>query len=144
LAFLRLFGEGKVLIVVWLLWFGKVCLLESRFKATMVSLIMQGDTEKALEMLAEHYRVSVPRLKVGLPKGKKRNSLGCYSPKNKTITVLNSDTLKQPFVILHEFYHHLRTNVFQQHKGTEKGADAFARDYIQAYETHKALSGNDC
>jgi hypothetical protein len=93
----------------------------------------QGDAEKALEMLAEHYRVNVPRLKVGLPKGKTHNSLGCYSPKNKTITVLNSDTLKQPFIILHEFYHHLRTNVFQQHKGTEKGADQFAKDYIEAY-----------
>ncbi len=133
----------NVLIVVWLLWLGKACLLEARFKATVVSLIAQGDAEKALEMLAERYRVSVPRLKVGLPKGKTRNSLGCYSPKNKTITVLDSDTLKQPFVILHEFYHHMRTNVFQQHKGTEKGADAFARDYVQAYRIGAALSGND-
>lgn len=107
--------------------------MELRFKAAVVSLIAQGDTEKALEMLAEHYGVTVPRLKVGLPKGKKRNSLGCYSPKTKTISVLNSDTLKQPFIILHEFYHHLRTNVFQQHKGTEKGADQFAKDYVEAY-----------
>ena len=112
--------------------------MESSFKATVVWLIAQGDSEKALEMLAEHYRVNAPRLKVGLPKGKTHNSLGCYSPKTKTITVLNGDTLKQPFVILHEFYHHLRTNVFQQHKGTEKGADQFARDYIEAY---RSLSG---
>jgi hypothetical protein len=122
----------------WLLLFRKASVLESRFKAVVVGLIADGQAEKALEMLAEHYRVSVPRLKVGLPKGKTHNSLGCYSPKNKTITVLNSDTLKQPFVILHEFYHHLRTNVFQQHKGTEKGADAFAKDYMQAYRTHGA------
>ena len=117
--------------------------MEARFKVAVVSLIAQGDAEKALEMLAEHYRVSIPRLKVGLPKGKTHNSLGCYSPKNKTITVLDSDTLKQPFVILHEFYHHLRTNVFQQHKGTEKGADTFAKDYVRAYSIGARLSGND-
>jgi len=114
--------------------------LESRFRAVVVSLIVQGDVEKALEMLANRYKVAVPRLKVGLPKGKKRNSLGCYSPRTKTITVLDSDTFRQPFVILHEFYHHLRTNVFQQHKGTEKGADQFAKDYVEAYRAFGSAS----
>jgi len=107
--------------------------LDAKSKVAVVRLIANGDTEKALQLLAEHYDVSVPRVKVGLPKGRKRNSLGCYSPKNKTIAVLNSDALKNPFIILHEFYHHLRTSsVDLKHKGTEKNADAFARDFMYA------------
>jgi hypothetical protein len=50
--------------------------------------------------------------------------------KNKTIHVLNSDVLKDPFVILHEFYHHLRTSIDRKHRGTEKYASKFARDFI--------------
>jgi hypothetical protein len=107
----------------------------------VVWLIANGNAEKALEMLAKHYGVAVPRLKVGLPKGRKRNSVGTYDAKSRTIAVLDSDMLKHPQVILHEFYHHLRTNVRQQHKGTEKGADVFAKDYIQAYNATANASG---
>ena len=115
--------------------------MDPKFKAVVVWLVANGNAEKALEVLAKHYGVTVPKLKVGLPKGRKRNSVGTYDNRSKTIAVLDSDTLKQPFVILHEFYHHLRTNVRQEHKGTEKGADAFARDYIQAYNTAAKASG---
>lgn len=108
--------------------------LEDRFKALIVWLILNGKTEKALELLAKYYKVDVPKLSVGLPKGRKRKALGCYSTKSKTIFVLNSETLKQPFVIIHEFYHHLRTNVNTKHKGTEKYADKFAEEYIKAYK----------
>ena len=111
----------------------KAGFLDSKSKAVVVRLIANGNAEKALEALAKHYGVDVPKLRVGLPKGRKRNSVGTYDRRSKTIAVLDSDTLKQPFVILHEFYHHLRTNIAQEHKGTEKGADAFAKDYIQAY-----------
>ncbi|MCD6432053.1 hypothetical protein DRO45_01145 [Candidatus Bathyarchaeota archaeon] len=108
--------------------------LEDRFKALVVWLILNGKTEKALELLARHYGVDKPKLRVGLPKGKRRKAFGCYTAKDKVISVLNGETLKQPFVILHEFYHHLRTNVDMKHKGTEKYADKFAEDYIQAYK----------
>jgi hypothetical protein len=107
--------------------------LDTKARALTVVLIVDGNADTALRMLADDYGVAKPRLKVGLPKGRRRNSLGCYNAKNKTIYVLNSDIMKQPFIILHEFYHHLRTNVDLKHRGTEKYADRFAKDFIQAY-----------
>jgi hypothetical protein len=107
--------------------------LESAFKARVVWLIANGETEKALSVLAEYYKVSTPKLKVGLPKGRKKSALGCYEAKTKTISVLNSDVFREPFIIIHEFYHHLRTKADLQHKGTEKNADKFARKFIEAY-----------
>jgi len=118
--------------------------LESRFKVTIVWLILDGKVERALKMLAEHYGTSVPTLKVGLPKGRKRTAAGCYNARTRTIQVLDSDALKNPFVILHEFYHHLRTTVNAKHLGTEKYANQFAKEYIQAFKTATAaVSGND-
>jgi len=118
--------------------------LEQKFKASIVWLILNGKTEKALELLAEHYSVEVPKLKVGLPKGRKKKALGCYSAKNETIFVLNSDTLKEPFIILHEFYHHLRTALDRKHRGTERYADEFSKEFIQAYKSKiaEALGNN--
>ncbi len=107
---------------------------EQRFKAKVVWLIANGQTEKALEQLAEHYKVEVPKLKVGLPKKHRKKALGCYSSQNNTISVLNSDILKEPFTILHEFYHRIRTDLDLRHRGTEKYADEFAMEFIQAYK----------
>ena len=107
--------------------------LQANFKPLIVSLILNGQAEKALELLAENYKVSMPKLKVGLPKGHKAKAFGCYTTKDATISVLNSDVIVNPFVILHEFYHHLRTSIDKKHKGTEKNADKFARDFIEAY-----------
>jgi hypothetical protein len=107
---------------------------ERRFKARIVFLIANGQTEEALEQLAEHYKVQVPKLRVGLPKKHKKKTLGCYDPRSRTISVLNSDLLKEPFTILHEFYHHVRTGLDVKHRGTEKYANEFATEYIQAYK----------
>ena len=108
----------------------------SDIKAIVVGLVLNGEAEKALKLLAEHYGVNVPQIEVGLPRGHSRNSFGCYSAKSKTISVLNSDVLKEPYVILHEFYHHLRTTAEIKHKGTEKNANKFAEEFIQAYRTN--------
>jgi predicted transcriptional regulator with HTH domain len=70
---------------------------------------LNGKVEDALEHLTERYNISSPTIKVGLPNRHRKNTLGCYTAKNQTISVLNSDALKEPMVILHEFYHHLRT-----------------------------------
>jgi hypothetical protein len=118
--------------------------LEQNFKALIVYLILDGKAEKALELLAKHYSVDVPKIKVGLPKGRGKKALGCYGAKNKTISVLNSDALKDPFIILHEFYHHLRMTRDAKHKGTEKYADEFSKEFIQAYKTRTTrASGNN-
>ena len=104
-------------------------------KPRIVWLILNQDAEQALTLLAKHYNVNVPKLKVGLPKGHRKNISGCYTSKNHTISVLNSDALGNPFVILHEFYHHLRSrSVTQQHKGTEKNADKFAAEFLKEYQ----------
>jgi hypothetical protein len=105
--------------------------LELEFEAQIVQLIMNGKVEEALEQLARHYKVDLPRIKVGLPGGHRKNVLGCYTAKNQTICVLNSDTLKDPFIILHEFYHHLRMRLDKGHKGNEKLASKFAKEFIE-------------
>jgi hypothetical protein len=110
-------------------------LTSDNFKPLVVSLILNGTPEEALELLAKNYKVKVPTLKVGLPKGHKTTAFGCYTAKNQTISVLNSDVLVNPFVVLHEFYHHLRSkSVDRIHKGTERGADQFAMEFIVAYQ----------
>lgn len=107
---------------------------QENFKPVIVWLILSGKPEDALVLLAKNYKVNVPKLKVGLPKGHKITAYGCYNAKGETITVLNSDILLNPFVILHEFYHHLRSKGADKiHKGTEKNADKFALDFITAY-----------
>ena len=107
--------------------------MEPEFEALVVQLILNGKVEKALELLAKHYSVGLPRIKVGLPKGHRTNTYGCYTAKNQTIYVLNSDALRDPFIILHEFYHHLRTRLDKGHKGTEKLASRFAKEFIETY-----------
>ncbi len=109
--------------------------LHPNFKPTIVWLILNKQTEEALALLAKTYNVNTPKLKIGLPKGHHRNAYGCYTSKNETISVMDSDILGNPFVILHEFYHHLRSKgVDKMHKGTEKNADKFAVEYIQEFQ----------
>jgi Zn-dependent peptidase ImmA (M78 family) len=111
------------------------CMLQASFKPKVVWLILNGKPDEALTLLAENYKVTVPKLKVGLPKGRKATAFGVYTSKNETISVLNSDVLVNPFIILHEFYHHLRSRgVDKQHRGTEKNADKFAVEFIEAYK----------
>jgi hypothetical protein len=107
---------------------------EKQFKAKIVHLIISQKTEKALEQLSQHHHVTTPKLKVGMPKRDHKHQ-GCYVVKNATIHVVNSDSLYNPYVILHEFYHHLRTSG-AEHKGTEKNADKFAKEYIATYYTY--------
>ena len=108
-------------------------------KPWIVSLILNKDTEQALGLLAKHYNVASPKLNVGLPKGH-RKVYGCYTAKNQTISVLDSSTLSNPFIILHEFYHHLRSkSVDRQHRGTEKNANKFAAEFLRE---HQAASRN--
>ncbi len=110
-------------------------MVQDNFKPVVVWLILNGKTEEALTLLAKNYKVNVPTLKVGLPKGHKIKAFGCYTNKNETISVLNSDILANPFVIIHEFYHHLRSKgVDKMHRGTEKNADKFAVEFLREYE----------
>ena len=111
---------------------------EPEFRASVVQLILNGKVEEALRLLAEQYHADLPRIRVGLPSRYRKNTLGCYTAKNQTISVLNSDTLKEPTVVLHEFYHHLRTSIDMKHRGTEKYAGEFAEEFIKAYMSSSA------
>ena len=106
---------------------------EFLFKAKIVQMIFMKDNVKAIEALSRHYGVDVPNLKVGMPK-RHSKSVGCYVSKTKTIHITNQEYLDNPFVILHEFYHHLRTQG-RQHRGTEKHANKFAEEFIEAFKT---------
>lgn len=105
--------------------------IDGVFKARIVRLILTHDAENALASLAEKYNVDTPSLRVGIPKGHVTVS-GCYVLEKETIYVASSEGLEDPFLILHEFYHHLRS-VSGRHLGTERYADRFARDYIDEY-----------
>lgn len=114
-------------------------MLEPDFKVLVVQLVLDGKAEAALALLADHYRIRPPKIRVGLPKRHRKDTLGCYSAKGETIFVLDSDALKAPSVVLHEFYHHLRTSpVAKRHRGTEQRANEFAREFINAYESAHA------
>jgi len=114
---------------------------DGNFKSAIVQLILNKETEQALTLLAQEYRVEIPKLCVGLPKGHTRNAYGTYNAKNQTICVMNSEIFSNPFVILHEFYHHLRSkSVDKQHRGTEKNADRFAIEFLRTFEVNSRAS----
>ena len=102
------------------------------FKAKVVRLVLSKDTEKAMELLSQHYGIAEPRLIVGLPKRHSKN-LACYVAEKQTIHISCREILYDPHVILHEFYHHLRNSTSTQ-KGLEKHADKFAMEFLEAYK----------
>jgi hypothetical protein len=106
---------------------------EPRFKALVVFLILSKDTEKAVELVSKKFRVTPPKLGIGMTKGKKR-ALAVYSVAANSITFSDQDHFFDPFVVLHEMYHCVRSKS-GSHRGTEKNADRFALDYIQEYNT---------
>ncbi len=111
---------------------------EQTFKVEIVKLILAKQTDEALRQLSDYYNVDVPRLKVGMPRQGGKN-VGCYVSRTKTIHLMDREKLEDPFVVLHEFYHHLRTRG-GKHRGTEGYADAFARGFIDAYRSSGRFS----
>lgn len=105
---------------------------DDRVKAKVVQLILEKEPEEALEILSSLYKVKNPRLRVGTVKKRRKTALAVYVHKDNTIYASNSDILYNPFVILHEFYHHIRFKS-GKHRGTEKNADAFAGKFIRSY-----------
>ena len=98
------------------------------FQSKVVQLISrERRPEDALDLLSEFYRVERPRLRIGLPRGE-RKALGCYVHREKTIYISSQEYLYDPYVLIHEFYHHLR-NVGGKHRGTERHAKEFALSF---------------
>ena len=105
---------------------------EERMKAQAVWLILDSKPEAAIDLLCKWYRVPVPKLGVGVTEGKTKGVAAVYSVRRREILAARREFLYDPFVMIHEFYHHLRSTS-GEHRGTEKQADRFALDFIAAY-----------
>ncbi len=101
-------------------------------KAYVVALVLDSNPEEAIRVLAAWYKVSVPKLGIGVVEGKTKGVAAIYSQARKEILAARREFLYDPFVMVHEFYHHLRS-VSGKHRGTEKQADRFALDFIESY-----------
>ena len=107
--------------------------LDDFTKAQIVSLILEKQTEKALEKLSKFYKIDTPQLSVGTIKGKRRTVYAVYVVSERKIYALNSDIFFNPFVMLHEYYHHIRSKL-GQHRGSERHANMYAKAFIESYE----------
>src|SRR6185295_20368518 len=96
---------------------------DEMMQARIVHMILTKKTEEALQALSIIYHLEPPRIVVGTVKGKRRMAYAVYVQNEKTIYAMNSAIYYNPFVVLHEFYHHLRTRS-GSHKGTERYANA--------------------
>ena len=102
-------------------------------KAKVVYLILNKKTEEALQNLSKFYKVTPPEITVGTIKGKRRTVYAVYVQRESKIYCINSDILYNPFIVLHEFYHHIRTKG-GIHRGSEKYANTYAKSFIDSYK----------
>jgi len=113
--------------------------LEDIAKAEIVQMILDGKAEHALEKLSEFYHVDTPQIVVGTIKKKRRTVYAVYAVQEKKIYALNSDIFYNPFVIIHEYYHHIRSKL-GTHKGSEKYANMYAKGFIDSYNKIAMIS----
>src|SRR5215213_8255264 len=107
--------------------------LDDITKAKIVHMILNRDTEEALQKLSKIYNVTPPEIVVGTIKGKRRTVYAVYVQKERRIYVINSDIFYNPFIVLHEFYHHIRTRA-GVHRGSEKHANMYAQSFVDSYK----------
>lgn len=101
-------------------------------KAKIVYMILNKKTEEALRDLSKLYNVIPPKIVVGTVKGKRKTVYAVYVQKESKIYAINSDIFYNPFIVLHEFYHHIRTRG-GTHRGSERNANIYAKSFIDAY-----------
>jgi hypothetical protein len=106
--------------------------LDDLTKAKIVFMILNKKTEEAIQNLSKFYGISPPEIVVGTVKGKRKTVYAIYVQKESKIYAINSDVFYNPFIVLHEFYHHMRTRG-GIHRGSEKNANMYARNFIDAY-----------
>ena len=104
--------------------------VEEAVLARAALLVLEGSPEEAVEILAGIHGVPVPRIKIGLPRRYSR-VLGCYDHRRRLICLRSSSEYRNPLVVLHEYYHHLRA-ARAEYSGYEKGADRFAARAVLA------------
>jgi hypothetical protein len=106
--------------------------LDDLTKTKIVHMILNKNTEEALQHLSNFYNVAPPEIVVGTIKGKRKTVYAVYVQKESKIYAINSDVFYNPFIVLHEFYHHIRTKG-GIHRGSEKNANLYAKTFIDAY-----------
>ena len=97
----------------------------------IIRLIIEGKVEEAIDILSSFYKVEKPKLKVGIPKGK-YNALALYDPIKNIIYFKKGEYMHNPFIVLHEFYHVLRSQE-GKHKGSERKANEFAYNFLKRF-----------
>ncbi len=115
---------------------------EEPLLACAVRKVLEGRVEEALKLLSHYYGVDCPSIRVGLPK-RHLKAYGCYDPRRKLICVRSSEEFRNPFIIMHEFYHHLRY-FGGVHRGTERRADKYALGAIEAYLRYVKVARDPC
>jgi hypothetical protein len=106
--------------------------LDDLAKTKIVFMILNKKTEEALQNLSRFYNMTPPEIVVGTVKGKRKTVYAVYVQKESKIYAINSDVFYNPFIVLHEFYHHIRTKG-GKHRGSEKNANMYAESFIDAY-----------
>src|ERR687884_28734 len=106
--------------------------LDDLTKAKIVHMVLNKKTEEALQYLSKFYNIAPPEIVVGTVKGKRKTVYAVYVQKKSKIYAINSDVFYNPFVVLHEFYHHIRTKA-GVHRGSEKNANTYAKSFIDSY-----------
>jgi hypothetical protein len=103
----------------------------SRDNARMIiQMIIDGNTDDALKIISDFYHIDPPKTVVGLPRNKCFKSYACYVPSKHTIFFRDANAYRNPYIVLHEFYHVIRF-INGKHRGTEKYADKYAKFFIQ-------------
>ena len=106
--------------------------LDHLTKAMVVEMILNKKTEETLQSLSTYYKVDTPEIVVGTIKGKRKTVYAVYVQRESKIYCINSDIFYNPFIVLHEFYHHIRTKG-GVHRGSEKHANMYAKSFIVSY-----------
>lgn len=107
-------------------------MLDEENMVRIVRKILNKDTEQALLELSNLYNIRPPEIVVGTIKGKRKTVYAVYVQNENRIYAMNSDIFYNPFVVLHEFYHHLRSRG-GVHRGSERNANMYAKKFIDAY-----------
>ncbi len=107
-------------------------MLDEENMVRIVQKILNRDTEQALLELSNLYNIRPPEIVVGTIKGKRKTVYAVYVQNENRIYTRNSDIFYNPFVVLHEFYHHLRSRG-GVHRGSERNANMYAKKFIDAY-----------
>lgn len=111
---------------------------DPKTQALIVNLILNKRTEESLQLLSNFYSIQAPEVVVGTLKGKRKTVHAVYVGNQRRIYATNSEIFYNPFVILHEFYHHLRFRGME-HRGSEKSANKFALHFINSYRSQFAI-----